>query len=124
MYKLWQAGVRGRLWSIDALYTKSVRQVRLRGNLSNLVTIDLGVAQGDTLPRILFKLYMNDMLAQYEAVCDGVPLPGVAGTGDKFVAQLFADDFAGVAATVEALQLGIDACKAWCDKWQKRCHGV
>ena len=43
MYKLWQAGVRGRLWQyIDALYTKSVRQVGVGDNLSGPVTIGCG----------------------------------------------------------------------------------
>ena len=89
----------------------------MRGNLSSLVTIDLGVAQGDTLSCILFNMFINDMLRQYAAACDGVPLPGVPD-GGRFVAQLFADDFAGVAETPVQLQHGIDACKAWCGKWR------
>ena len=93
----------------------------MRGNLSSLVTIDLGVAQGDTLSCILFNMFINDMLRQYAAACDGVPLPGVPD-GGRFVAQLFADDFAGVAETPVQLQHGIDACKAWCDKWRMQAN--
>ncbi len=50
LYKLWQKGIRGRIWTyIAALYSKSVRRVRVGSALSTGVNIDLGVAQGDTL---------------------------------------------------------------------------
>ncbi len=51
LYKLWQAGVRGRLWHyIDTLYCTSRRAVRVGGHMSEVIEIDLGVAQGDTPP--------------------------------------------------------------------------
>jgi hypothetical protein len=54
MYKLWQAGVRGRLWHyISRLPVLSRKAVRVGGHISEVIEIDLGVAQGDTLSCIL-----------------------------------------------------------------------
>ena len=47
LYKLWQAGVRGRLWHyIDSLYRTSRRAVRVGGHISEVIEIDLGVPKG------------------------------------------------------------------------------
>ncbi len=60
LYKLWQLGIRGRMWHyINALYTTSRRVVRSDGQLSSEVEIDLGVAQRDTMSCILFNLFVN-----------------------------------------------------------------
>jgi hypothetical protein len=39
------------------------------------MVVDLGLAQGDTLSCILFKLYANDLIAAFEEACAGVELP-------------------------------------------------
>ncbi len=77
LYKLWTMhGIRGRMWQyVDALYAKSVRVVRLGGLTSQPMVVDLGLAQGDTLSCILFKLYANDLIAAFEEACAGVELP-------------------------------------------------
>jgi hypothetical protein len=56
--KLWDMGIRGRMWRyVDALYARSVSVVRVEGQVSQPVEVDLGVAQGDTLSCVLFSLY-------------------------------------------------------------------
>lgn len=97
-------GIRGRLWHyINALYATSCRVVRADGQQSPEVAIDLGVAQGDTMSCILF---VNDMVAAFQAACPGVTLPtspetmgtgGTHGTNPATLSsQLFADDFMGL----------------------------
>jgi hypothetical protein len=133
LYKLWQLGIRGRMWHyINALYTTSRRVVRSDGQLSSEVVIDLGVAQGDTMSCILFNLFVNDMVAAYQAACPGVTLPSSSAAADTGAAsdtpqatlssQLFADDFMGVAASRAELQCGIDAAHAWCCKWRMQAN--
>ncbi len=72
LYKLWQKGIRGRIWSyIAALYSNSVRQVRVSGALSASVIIDLGVAQGDTLSCTLYDIYVDDLTDAYDSAGAG-----------------------------------------------------
>jgi hypothetical protein len=110
LYKLWQAGVRGRLWHyIDTLYCTSRRAVRVGGHMSEVIEIDLpgrvGVAQGDTLSCVLFNIFANDLIETYQQACAGVPLPSQqdqqATINEQVLKhlafQLFADDFLGIA---------------------------
>jgi hypothetical protein len=53
-----------------------VRVVRVEGQVSQPVEVDLGVAQGDTLSYVLFSLYASDLITAFEAACAGVALPG------------------------------------------------
>ena len=123
LYKLWNMGIRGKVWQyVDALYARSERAVCLDGLTSDSVQIDLGLSQGDTLSCILFNLFVNDLITDFEAACQGVTLPlgdGAPG-GQQFhvSALMFADDFSGLAETREQLQAGIDAARAWCDRWR------
>ena len=42
LYKLWNMGIRGRMWQyVDALYARSVRVVRLGGLTSQPLVVDL-----------------------------------------------------------------------------------
>ena len=128
LYKLWQAGVRGRLWHyIDALYRTSHRAVRVGGHTSEVVDIDLGVAQGDTLSCILFNIFVNDLIAAYQQACPGVALPAQdAAAGEtehsRLASQLFADDFMGLAESPTALQQGISAARDWCNQWRMQAN--
>ena len=102
IFFFWQKGIRGRIWSyIDALYSKSVRQVRVGGALSAHVTIDLGVAQGDTLSCTLYDIYVDDLTDAYDSAGAGVSLPacqpGGGTTDHRIHSFIFADDFLGVA---------------------------
>ena len=62
LYKLWNMGIRGKVWQyVDALYARSERVVSVGGLTSDRILIDLGLAQGDTLSCILFNLFVNDL---------------------------------------------------------------
>jgi hypothetical protein len=122
MYKLWAKGVRGRMWSyIDALYSRSVRQVRVGTALSDAVEIDMGVAQGDTLSCTLYDFYVDDLTDAYQTATPGIPLPQedtADGAAPRIHSFLFADDFFGAAECPSDLQRGVDAARAWCCKWR------
>jgi hypothetical protein len=74
----------------------------------------MGTAQGDTLSCILFDLYVDPLLRDVYEQCPGIPL----SEAHKLVAQLFADDFVGLAATPEGLQAIISKAHAFCRKWR------
>jgi hypothetical protein len=129
LYKLWQAGVRGRLWHyIDSLYRTSRRAVRVGGHISEVIEIDLGVAQGDTLSCILFNIFANDLIETYQQACAGVPLPSqqdqqaTSNEPKRLACQLFADDFMGIAETPSELQHGITVARDWCNKWRMQAN--
>ena len=61
-----------------------------------------------------------------EWCCPGVVLPGPPGAPAGRVlclsALMFADDFTGVAESLTALQAGMDAARAWCDRWSMQAN--
>ena len=125
MYKLWQSGIRGRLWHyIDSLYARSYRCARVGGTQSSWVTIDLGLAQGDTLSCVLFNLYINDLLQAYDNAACGIQLPSVRDSAEQCVlaSQLFADDFVGLAESSDGLQAGVSAAYTWCNRWRMQAN--
>jgi hypothetical protein len=81
LYKLWQAGVRGRLWHyIESLYCTSRRAVRVGGHISEVIEIDLGVAQGAGHPvmhHFQYLCQMNDLIETYQQACAGASAPAI-----------------------------------------------
>ena len=140
MYKLWNKGVRGKMWRyIHNMYSRTDRAVRCGDTTSHKFPVDLGTAQGDTLSCIIFDIYVDDLLREVDNACPGVPLPmaeaaeptGTAGTADadmgspqpaatpaELTALMFADDFTGIATTAAGLQQIIGICERWCAKWR------
>ena len=61
-----------------------------RGNIYQYVDILQGVAQGCTLSRNLFKVYIDDMIVAVEAAKQGVTMEE-----DTVSGFMYADDFVG-----------------------------
>ena len=58
-YKLWDMGVKGRMWRvIKKMYESSKSAVLLEGEKSDTFTIEQGVAQGCSLSPILFSVFV------------------------------------------------------------------
>jgi hypothetical protein len=62
-YKLYQLGLRGRLYNvIKCLYYSCVTsRVRLNNNEGEIFESYLGVRQGESLSPFLFSMYLNDL---------------------------------------------------------------
>jgi hypothetical protein len=78
MYKLWDKGVRGQMWSyVDALYSRSIRQVRVGAALSDVV--EMGVAQPGRYLVVYsyytISNYVDDLTDAYQDATPGIPLP-------------------------------------------------
>ena len=66
-YKLWDMGVKGRMWRvIKKMYESSKSAVLLEGEKSDTFTIEQGVVQGCSLSPILFSVFVNDLLKEVE----------------------------------------------------------
>ena len=89
-YKLWDMGVKGRMWRvIKKMYESSKSAVLLGGEKSDTFTIEQGVAQGCSLSLILFSVFVNDLLKEVEQIGHGIQL----SSGKTVGGMLFADDF-------------------------------
>ena len=98
-YKLWDMGVKGRMWHvIKIMYMSSRSAVLLEGEKSDSFNVDQGVAQGCSLSPILFSVFINDLLKEVQQAELGTQL----SSGKTFGGMLFADDFVGVSDSKEA----------------------
>ena len=104
-YKLWDMGVKGRMWRvIKKMYESSKSAVLLEGEKSDTFTIEQGVAQGCSLSPILFSVFVNDLLKEVEQTGLGIQL----SSGKTVGGMLFADDFVGISDSKESLQKLLD----------------
>ena len=66
-HKLWDMGVKGRIWHvIKKMYESSKSVVLLEGEKSQTFKIEQGVAQGCSVSPILFSVFINDLLTEVE----------------------------------------------------------
>ena len=120
-YKLWDMGVKGRMWRvIKKMYMSSRSAVLLEGEKSDSFNVDQGVAQGCSLSPILFSVFINDLLKEVEQAELGIQL----SSGKTFGGMLFADDFVGVSDSKENLQKLIDVVYSYCSKWRLRANVI
>ena len=117
--KLWDLGVRGRMWRvIKRMYEASRSAVLLDGEKSASFSVEQGVAQGCSLSPILFSVFINDLLKEVEKAELGIHL----GEGGKIGGMLFADDFVGLSDSKEQLQKLIDVVYSYCSKWRLKAN--
>ena len=78
--KLWDLGVRGRMWRvIKRMYEASRSAVLLDGEKSASFSLEQGVAQGCSLSPILFSVFINDLLKEVEKAELGIYTLGKVG---------------------------------------------
>ena len=118
-YKLWDMGVKGKMWRvIKDMYKEPRSVVLLEGQKSSSFNIEQGVAQGCSLSSILFSVFINDLLKEVENAELGVEL----NSGKRISGMLFADDFVGVSESRDNLQKLIDIVYRYCNKWRLRAN--
>ena len=117
--RLWDIGVRGKLWRIIRnLYQGSRSRVVVNGHRSDFFPIDQGVAQGDPLSPTLYAIFENALLQELHA---GQSMEGSLARG--IIALLYADDLVGIAFTADGLQSDInDPCAEYARKHRYRAN--
>ena len=120
-YKLWDIGVKARMWhEIKKMYMSSRSVVFLEGENSNSFNVEQGMAQGCSLSPILFSVFINDLLKEVEQAELAIQL----SSGKTIGGMLFADDFVGVSDSKESLQKLIDVVYSYCSKWRLRANVI
>ena len=136
-YKLWEMGIRGKMFRVLVhLYDSLSRCALHNGESSEYFSSDLGLAEGDPLSPLLYTLFINGLLKEIWEKHPGVPLPkevdnsgsGEQGIGradesniegrSKLVALMLADDLVGLAESQEELQKMADTIHAYSRKWR------
>ena len=103
LHRLWDIGVRGRLWRIlRNPYRGNRSRVVVTGHKSDFFPIDQGVAQGDPLSPTLYAIFEDALLRELHA---GHSMEGSLARGIH--ALLYADDLVGIAFTADGLQSDI-----------------
>ena len=106
-FKLWEFGVRGKMWRvIKRMYESSKSAVLLDGEQSEAFDLEQGVAQGCSLSPILFSVFINGLLREVEEADVGVKL----SSGGRLGGLLFADDFVGSLS----LRISYRGSLMWC----------
>ena len=91
-------------------------QVRVNGELSAPFGMSKGVPQGDPLSCLLYNLF-TDSLSRYLKSRPDIPGVTAFGGGITLQHQLYADDLACLAESLEELQRALCHVKAWADAW-------
>ena len=100
-HKLWDMGIKGRMWHvIKKMYASSKSVVLLEGEKLDTFKTEQGVAQGCSLSPILFSVFINDLIKEVEQNGLGIQL----NSGKTVGGMLFADDFVGISDSKESLQ--------------------
>ena len=103
-HKLWEAGVKGKMWRILKNIYKQVKSSVMLGKYrTDFFLIEVGLRQGCLLSPILFDLFIDDLVKEINALGKGVQC------GQKKLSiLLFADDIVLLANSPEDLQLMLD----------------
>ena len=117
--KLWDMGVKGRMWRvIKNMYEASRSAILLEGEKSAAFRVEQGVAQGCSLSPILFSVFINGLLKDVEEAGLGIEI----SSGKRMGGMLFADDFVGVSESRESLQKLIDVVYRYCNRWRLKAN--
>ena len=103
-YKLWDMGVKGRMWRVIKKMYASKSAVLLEGEKSDTFTIDQNITQNYSLYPILFSVFVNDLLKEVQQNGLGIQLT----SGKTVGGMLFADHFVGISDSKESLQKLLD----------------
>ena len=114
IFKLYESGIRGKLWRIVRLLYKDFKcNVMLCGKASESIKTERGIHQGAPCSMFLFTLFLNDLLREMQDMKLGHKLCGL-----NLNCVAFADDISLVASCKADLQLLVDTAYRYSKNWR------
>ena len=114
--RLWDEGVRGKLWRVVQSMYRVVQSAVLVGEeQTEWFDLSTGVRQGCVMSPILFSLFVNGLAREINKKAVGIAV------GDRRVRLLmYADDIALLAETASDLQTMLDVVTMYSRQWRFR----
>lgn len=113
--KLWEKGVRGRVWRlVRNMYSKARSCARVGETTSPEFDVLQGTAQGCPLSPFLFDVFIDGLMEEFEAAGLGIHLQG----DDRLPCFTLADDFLTLSDRADKLQQAIDLAFSYCRRWR------
>jgi hypothetical protein len=115
--KLWNLGVRGRMWRvIQNLYSNTRARVRLPGGDTDWFGIDTGLRQGCVLSPLLFDIFLDGLILALKRTRIGLNLLG--DRDDLLCVLCFADDIVLLAESASDLQVLLKTLNEYLGRWR------
>ena len=95
---------------IKNIYKHHEASVKVKENISEPVSIDRGLKQGDSLSSNLFNIYINDIPQIFDDSCKPVTLENMS-----LGCLMFADDLLILSETAEGLQKSLNELQNYCN---------
>jgi hypothetical protein len=114
LFKLAQAGIRGRMFSVlHSMLSRTTRRVVVNGFESEEFTTSVGLPQGAVLSPLLYALFINGLAEQLKQ-----QNLGMLYCDRRIGILLYADDIVLLAETPEQLQRMLDIASQYASQWQ------
>ena len=112
-YKMWQFGIRGKIWRIIKLiYNNSHCKLAVDGVLSKIIRLERAVKQGGKTSTTLMILYIDDLIRELQQLKIGVNLAHLL-----IACLFFADDCTLLAESINNMQLLLNCACKWAFQW-------
>ena len=94
------------------MYKDVLFSIKLPDGITETFNSNICVKQGCILKSVLFSLYINDLVNNFDSTCDPVYV------NDREVSCLmYADDLVLLSQSYEGLQSLLERLKSFCDTW-------
>jgi hypothetical protein len=114
--RLWDEGVRGKMWrAIKGMYSVVQSSVLVGEEKTEMFDLHTGVRQGCVMSPVLFSFFINGLAREIKEKTRGVR---VGNTQVRLL--LYADDIVLLADSKEDLQAMLDIVTSYCKKWRFR----
>ena len=96
------------------MYANNSSTIKLDGNLAEPIQIKTGVRQGDILSPLLFNIFINDIIQEFNSQeCYPPSL-----INEQVGSLLYADDLVIMSTSVAGLQNSMNKLSSYCSKWK------
>lgn len=107
-------GIHGKiLQAIQSLYVNALCSVKIHRQFTDVFPVKQGLNQGCGLSPALFSIYIDDFVAEINALHCGIKFDN-----KEVSILLYADDVVLISESADDLQNMLNSLNNWCNKWR------